>query len=61
MEIDLEANLMIQNIQYFWNTMKRTNLSKIGAEKGGDSKLKGSEIISNKMIEENFPNLKRCL
>jgi hypothetical protein len=38
--------------------MKRPNLKIIGIEKGEESQLKGPENIFNKIIEENFPNLK---
>jgi len=30
-------------------------------EEGEDSQYNGPENIFNKIIEENFPNLKRCL
>ena len=39
-------------------SMKRPNLKIIGIEKGEESQLKGPENIFNKIIEENFPNLK---
>ena len=38
--------------------MKRPNLKIIGIEEGEESQLNGSENIFNKIIEENFPNLK---
>ena len=38
--------------------MKRSNLRIIGIEEGEESQLKGPENIFNKIIEENFPNLK---
>jgi hypothetical protein len=38
--------------------MRRLNLWIIGIEKSKDSHLKGPENIFNKIIEENFPNLK---
>ena len=38
--------------------MKRPNLKIIGIEEGEESQLKGPEYIFNKIIEENFPNLK---
>ena len=47
-----------QNIQEIWDTMKRPNLRIIGIEEGEESQLKGPENIFNKIIEENFPNLK---
>ena len=39
--------------------MKRPNLRIIGIEENEDSQLKGPENIFNKIIEENFPNLKK--
>ena len=39
--------------------MKRPNLKIIGIEEGEESQLNGSENIFNKIIEENFPNLKK--
>ena len=38
--------------------MKRPNLKIIGIEEGEESQLKGPENIFNKIIKENFPNLK---
>ena len=38
--------------------MKRPNLRIIGVEEGEELQLKGPENIFNKIIEENFPNLK---
>ena len=38
--------------------MKRPSLKIIGIEEGEESQLKGPENIFNKIIEENFPNLK---
>ena len=49
---------LTQNIQEIWDTMKRPNLKIIGIEEGEESQLKGPENIFNKIIEENFPNLK---
>jgi hypothetical protein len=37
----------------------RTNLRIIGIEESEDSQLKGPINIFNKLIEENFPNLKK--
>ncbi|ERE73973.1 Transposase, L1 containing protein [Cricetulus griseus] len=48
-----------QNIQEIWDTMKRPNLRIIGIEEGEEIQLKGAENISNTIIEENFPNLKK--
>jgi hypothetical protein len=39
--------------------MKRPNLRMMGIEEGEDSKFKRPENIFNKIIEENFPNLKK--
>ncbi|MBV2134258.1 hypothetical protein KRX52_15875 [Pseudomonas sp. MAP12] len=39
--------------------MKRPNLRIIGIEEGEEIQLKGTENIFNKIIEENFPNLKK--
>jgi hypothetical protein len=39
--------------------MKRPNLSMIGIEEIEYSQLKGPVYIFNKIIEENFPNLKK--
>jgi hypothetical protein len=39
--------------------MKRSNLRIIGIEESEDSQLKGPANIFNKIIEENFPNLKK--
>ena len=39
--------------------MKRPNLRIIEIEKCEDSQFKGTENIFNKIMEENFPNLKK--
>jgi hypothetical protein len=39
--------------------MRRPNLRIIGIEESEDSQLKGLVNIFNKIIEENFPNLKK--
>jgi hypothetical protein len=39
--------------------MRRSNLRIIGVEEIEDSQLKGPVNIFNKIIEENFPNLKK--
>jgi hypothetical protein len=41
------------------DTTKSPNLRIIGIKEGDDSQLKGLENIFNKIIEENFPNLKK--
>jgi hypothetical protein len=48
---------MTENLQEIWYSMKRPNLKIIGIEE--DSFLKDPENIFNKIIEENFPNLKK--
>ena len=39
--------------------MKRPNLRIIGIEEGEESQIQGLENNFNKVIEENFPNLKK--
>jgi len=39
--------------------MKRQNLRLIGIKESEDSQLKGPVNIFNKIVEENFPNLKK--
>jgi len=51
--------LLVQNIQEIQNSMRRSNLRIIGIEESEDSQLKGPENIFNKIIGENFPNLKK--
>jgi type I site-specific restriction endonuclease len=48
-----------QNIQEIQDTMRRPNLPIIGVDENEDCQLKGPENIFNKIIEENFPNLKK--
>ena len=50
---------LTQNIQEIQDTMRRPNLRIIGIEESEDSQLKGLVNIFNKIIEENFPNLKK--
>ena len=50
--------VLTQNIQEIWETMKRPNLRIIEVE-GEEYQLKGPENIFNKIVEENFPNLKK--
>jgi len=40
--------------------MRRSNQRIIGIVENEDSQLKGPVNIFNKIVEENFPNLKRC-
>ena len=51
--------LITQNIQELQDTMRRPNLRIIGIEESEDFQLKGPVNIFNKIIEENFPNLKK--
>ena len=41
--------------------MRKPNLRIVGIQEGNDSQIKGPENIFNKIIEENFPNLKKEL
>jgi hypothetical protein len=51
--------ILNQNIQEIQDTMRRLNLKIIGIEGSEDSQLKCPVNIFNKIIEENFPNLKK--
>jgi chromosome segregation ATPase len=51
--------ILTQNIQEIQETMRRPNLQIIGVVENEDFQLKGSANIFNKIIEENFPNLKK--
>ena len=51
--------LVTQNIQELQNKMRRANLKIIGIDESEDLQLKGPANIFNKIMEENFPNLKR--
>jgi len=51
--------VLTQNIQEIQDTMKRPNLLIIAVDKNEHFQLKGPENIFNKIIQENFPNLKR--
>ena len=52
-------NILTQNIQEIQDTMRRLNLRIIGIEEREDSQLKEPISIFNKIIEENFSNLKK--
>ena len=39
--------------------MRRPNLRIIGIEENEDAHLKGPVLVFNKIMEENFPNLKK--
>ena len=51
--------ILTQNIQEIQDTMRRPNLRIIGVDENEDFQLKGPVNIFNKIIEENFPNLKK--
>ena len=51
--------ILTQNIQEIQDTMRRPNLQIIGVDENEDFQLKGPANIFNKIIEENFPNLKK--
>jgi hypothetical protein len=40
--------------------IQRPNLRIIGIEENGNSQVKGSVNIFNSVIEENYPDIKRC-
>ena len=48
-----------QKIQEIQDTMRTPNLRIICIEESEDSQIKRPVNISNKIIEENFPNLKK--
>ena len=50
---------LTRNIQEIQDTTRRPNLRIIGIDKKEDFQLKGSVNIFTKIIEENFPNLKK--
>jgi hypothetical protein len=51
--------ILTQNIQEIQDTMRRANLRKTGIDEKEDFHLNGLVNIFNKIIEENFPNLKK--
>ncbi|CRH55777.1 exonuclease III [Chlamydia trachomatis] len=51
--------ILTQNIQEIQDTMRRPNLRIIGVDENEDFQLKGPANIFNKIIEENFPNIKK--
>jgi hypothetical protein len=59
-EIAKCKKILTQNIQEIQDTTGRPNLWIIGVDENEDFQLKGPANIFNKIIEENFPNLKRC-
>jgi hypothetical protein len=50
--------ILTQNIHEIQDKMRRPNLWIIGDNENEDFQLKGPTNIFNKIIEENFPNLK---
>jgi hypothetical protein len=54
-----KKKILTQNIQEIQDTMRRPNLQVIGIDENEDFQLKGQANIFNKIIEENFPNLKK--
>jgi hypothetical protein len=52
-------NLLTQNIQEFQDTMRRANLQIRGVDENEDLQLNGPANIFNKIIEENFPKVKK--
>jgi hypothetical protein len=64
MDITIKENakckkILTQNIQEIQYTTRRANLQIIGVDKNEDFQLKGPTNIFNKIIEENFLNLKK--
>ena len=51
--------ILTQNIQETQDTMRRPNQQIIGVDENEDFQLKGPENIFKKIIEENFPYLKK--
>jgi hypothetical protein len=51
--------ILTQNIQKIQNTMRRPNLRIIGIDENENFQLKWPVNIFNKIIEENFPTLKK--
>jgi hypothetical protein len=52
-------NLITQSIQEVQGTMKRPNLRITRIEENKDTQIKGPENVLNKIIEDNFPKLKK--
>jgi hypothetical protein len=51
--------ILTQSIQEIQDTMRRPILRIVGIEENEDFQIKGPVNIFNKIMEENFPNLKR--
>jgi hypothetical protein len=58
-EIKKSKRFLTQNIQEIQDTMRRPNLRIIGIEESKYAQLKEPVNIFNKIVEENFPNLKK--
>jgi hypothetical protein len=54
----MQKKILTQNIQVIQDTMRRPNLRIIVVE-NEDFQCKGPANIFNKIIKENFPNLKK--
>jgi hypothetical protein len=54
-----QQKALTQNIQKIQDTMRKPSLRIIGIEESEDSHLRGPVNIFNKILEENFPNLKK--
>jgi hypothetical protein len=52
---------MKRNMQEFTDPIKRPNLRIMGIEEGEEVQAKGMCNIFNKIITENFPNLKKTM
>jgi hypothetical protein len=50
--------ILTQNIQEIQDTKRRPNIQIMGVDENEDFQLKGPTNIFNKIIEQNFPNLK---
>jgi uncharacterized coiled-coil protein SlyX len=48
-----------QSMQDIWNTMKRPNLQSMGIEEGEEIQTKGIDNLFNRIIAENFPNIRK--
>jgi hypothetical protein len=51
--------ILTQNNQEIHDTMRKPNLRLIGIDENEDFQLKGPVNIFHKIMEENFPNLKK--
>jgi hypothetical protein len=51
--------ILTQNIQEIQDTMRRPNLRIIGVDENEDFQHKGPANIFNRIIEENFTNLRK--